>query len=219
MTWRGRIFEVGAYARIYLSALAGKLPASRYLESTNGRLVLHLPADKLPVMDAVWAAPSVWNAFERNRARAYAVAYNLLVMTENYHRAKRMLRDGASSMAGPFEIPERGELRGAGFCGAGRGFLAHWAVVRDGAIANYQIAVPSRINAGPRAPWGELGACERAVKNTPIVESNFKGDADFAGIDILRTIQSFDPCMPCTAQMQMVGNGRVLERVVATTGP
>jgi hydrogenase large subunit len=219
MTWRRRTFEVGAYARIYLSALAGKLPKSEHLESTGKSLVFDLPAGEKPAMRAEWKPPPVWNAFERNRARAYAVAFNLLVMSENYHRAKRLLREGATRLAAPFDIPERGERLGAGFCGAGRGFLAHWAVVKDGVLANYQIAVPSRINAGPRAPWGELGACEQAVKSTPILETGFSGSGDFAGIDVLRAIQSFDPCMPCTARILIDGEPGVLERVVATTGP
>ncbi|MBK7828220.1 MAG: nickel-dependent hydrogenase large subunit [Nannocystis sp.] len=91
--------------------------------------------------------------------------------------------------------------------------------MRNGVLANYQIAVPSRINAGPRAPSGELGACERALANTPILESAFTGPDDFAGIDILRAIQSFDPCMPCTARMVVDRSGQVLERIVTTTGP
>jgi hydrogenase large subunit len=218
MTWRQRTFEVGAYARIYLSALGGRLPVSQHFASTGKSLLMRLPAGKLPAMDVEWRPPATWNAFERNRARAYAVAYNLLVLTENAERARRLMRAGASTLVESFTIPEQGESFGAGFCGAGRGFLAHWAVVRNGAFANYQIAVPSRINAGPRAPWGELGAMERAVLNTPILEKPADPNEPFTGIDVIRAIQSFDPCMPCTAQLHME-DGQTLERVVATTGP
>lgn len=218
MTWRQRTFEVGAYARIYLSALGGCLPQSEHFASTGQSLLMRLPADELPAMDAEWRPPAIWNAFERNRARAYAVAYNLLVLTENYHRAKRLLRAGASTLVERFEIPEDGEHFGAGFCGAGRGFLAHWAIVRNGVFANYQIAVPSRINAGPRAPSGELGAVERAVLNTPILETPPDADAPLTGIDVVRAIQSFDPCMPCTAHLRM-DDGSTVECTVATTGP
>ncbi|MBK7828221.1 nickel-dependent hydrogenase large subunit [Nannocystis sp.] len=94
MTWRGRTFEVGAYARIYLSALGKKLPPSRHLSSTGQSLVFHLPADVLPACSLEWRPPPIWNAFERNRARAYAVAFNYLVMTENYERARRLLAAG-----------------------------------------------------------------------------------------------------------------------------
>lgn len=218
MTWRGRTFEVGAYARLYLSALGGCLPASEHFTSTGESLLMHLPAGELPAMDVEWYPPPVWNAFERNRARAYAVAYNLLVLTENYHRAKRLLREGASTRVETFDIPDRGEQIGAGFCGAGRGFLAHWAIVRNGAFTHYQIAVPSRINAGPCAPSGEPGAMERAVLNTPILENPADPSALPTGIDVVRAIQSFDPCMPCKAHLRFDG-GQTAECVVATTGP
>ncbi|MDZ4811391.1 MAG: nickel-dependent hydrogenase large subunit [Pseudomonadota bacterium] len=218
MTWRRRVFEVGAYARIYLSALGGCLPKSAHFHSTGRSLLMHLPADQLAAIDIEWRPPAVWNAFERNRARAYAVAFNLLVLKENAERARRLLRAGASTLVESFEIPTSGQTMGAGFCGAGRGFLAHWAVVRDGAFANYQIAVPSRINAGPRSPWGELGAIERAVMNTPILETRTGPQDALSGIDIVRAIQSFDPCMPCAAHLHMK-DGQSIECTIATTGP
>jgi hydrogenase large subunit len=220
-TWRRRVFEVGAYARIYVSALGRKLPASRFVESTGQSLVLHLPAGELPAMRAEWKAPARWNAFERIRARAYSVAFSLMVTTENFHRAKDLLRRGELRLATPFDIPPAGQLLGAGFCGAGRGFLAHWAVIQEGVLANYQIVVPSRINAGPRTPWGEPGACEQAMMNTPIVESNFSGAGDHAGyegIDIVRAIQSFDPCTASSAHFLVNGQARWRARVVTTDG-
>ncbi len=218
-TWRGRSFEVGAYARVYASALGKKLPPSGRFASTGRSLALELPAHALPAARIEWRVPLRWNAFERTRARAYAVAFNLLVLLEGCDRARRLFRAGESRIAAPFDVPEEGELLGAGFCGASRGFLAHWAIVQKGAFANYRIAVPSRINAGPRTPWGELGPCERALKNTPILESAFKSRDDFAGIDIVRVVQSFDPCMPCSARLLIRGDARVLERNVTTTGP
>jgi hydrogenase large subunit len=36
--------------------------------------------------------------------------------------------------------------------------------------------------------------------NTPILEQ-FHRPEDFKAIDILRTIRSFDPCMPCTTHV------------------
>jgi hypothetical protein len=51
-------------------------------------------------------------------------------------------------------------------------------VLDEGKIDNYQIAIPSRVNASPRTPWGELGPCERTVLNTPIIESKFTSEAD-----------------------------------------
>ena len=42
-----------------------------------------------------------------------------------------------------------------------------------------------------------------------IFEEN--GEKGFKGIDIMRTVRSFDPCLPCGVHMYL-GNGRVLER-------
>jgi hydrogenase large subunit len=218
ITWNGKVFEVGAYARLYVSALARKTPASDFLESTGDSMVFHVPAGKLAAARLEWRVPPVWNAFERNRARAYAVAFNLMVTLENCHRAKKLLARGARKMSAPIEIPTEGQRYGVGFGGAGRGFLAHWAVLSGAELTNYQIAVPSRINAGPRAPWGDLGACEQAMLNTPIIESNWTGPENFHGIDLVRAIQSFDPCMPCQMHMVFTGTDFTSVKEVTTDG-
>jgi hydrogenase large subunit len=44
------------------------------------------------------------------------------------------------------------------------------------------------------------GPYEEAVANTPILEET-RGTDEFCGIDILRAIRSFDPCLPCTVHM------------------
>lgn len=218
-TWDRRTFEVGAYARLYITALAKKLPASRHLESTGQGLIFHLADDQLPAMDLTWQVPPRWNAFERNRARAYAIAFNLTVTLENWERAKSLISNGNSETATPFEVQGDGKKLGAGFCGAGRGFLGHWGQVRDGVLSNYQIAMPSRINVGPRSPWGELGGCEDALLNSPIIESSFRNEAEFHGIDLVRAIQSFDPCMVTSAHFVLNNGSHVIEREITTDEP
>ena len=49
--------------------------------------------------------------------------------------------------------------------------------------------------------------------NPPILES-FSRPEDYKGIDILRTIRSFDPCMPCTTHIHT--DQRVISREVTT---
>lgn len=216
-TWDRHTFEAGAYARVYISALAKKLPPSQYVESTGHSLKLNVPkGGKLPAMTLEWKVPEVWNAFERNRARAYAVAFNLMVTVENWVRAMDLQKRGETRVHTPFEIPPKGRFIGVGFWGAGRGFLAHWCVIEDGLLANYQICTPSTVNACPKTPWGESGAYEQAVLNTVLVESNFEDASNFKGIDILRTIRSFDPCMPCTTHVMVEGSDRVITREVTT---
>ncbi|MGI8895431.1 MAG: nickel-dependent hydrogenase large subunit, partial [Casimicrobiaceae bacterium] len=215
-TWDRHTFEAGAYARMYISALAQKLPPSEYVQSTGNSMVFHLPKDKLPQLRSEWKVPPIWNALERNRARAYAVGFNAMVTMENWVRAQDLLKRGETTVSTPFEIPKTGQHIGVGFWGAARGFLAHWCVIENGVLANYQISTPSTVNACPRTPWGESGAYEQAVLNTPIIETNFKDATDFRGIDILRALRSFDPCMPCTTHVMVEGSDRVITREVTT---
>ena len=215
-TWDRHTFEAGAYSRVYISALAQKLPSSDYVQSTGHSLKLNIPkGSKLPAMNLEWHIPKIWNAFERNRARAYAVAFNLMVTVENWVRAMDLQKRGETQVHTPFVIPSKGRQIGVGFWGAGRGFLAHWCVIEDGLLANYQICTPSTVNACPKTPWGESGAYEQAVLNTVLVE-NFKDESNFKGIDILRAIRSFDPCMPCTTHVMVEGSDRVITREVTT---
>jgi hydrogenase large subunit len=44
----------------------------------------------------------------------------------------------------------------------------------------------------------------------PIFEEN--GPDDFRGIDIMRAVRSFDPCLPCGVHMYL-GGGRVLKKL------
>ena len=50
---------------------------------------------------------------------------------------------------------------------------------------------------------------EDAVQNTPIFEEN--GPDNFKGIDIMRAVRSFDPCLPCGVHMYL-GKGKVLKK-------
>ncbi len=214
-TWDRLPMEAGAYARLYLTARAQKLPESKFLTATGNSLLIDLPKSSLPAARLEWKIPPVWNAFERNRARAYCIAYSTMVSVENWLMALELLRQGESHVSTPFQIPKSGSFRGVGFWGAGRGFLSHHLVIDDGVIGNYQILTPSTLNAAPRTPWGTPGPYEEAVLNTPILE-DFKSPDEYQGIDILRTIRSFDPCMPCTTHIFVEGQDKVVTREVTT---
>jgi hydrogenase large subunit len=170
-------------------------------------------------LETTWHIPSIWNAFERNRARAYVLAFNLAAIQEHTDRAFALLKRGHTEVATPMAALDERERLGVGLWGASRGFLAHWARICGGRIDNYQLSIPSRVNAGTRTPWGQLGPCEQAVLNTPIIESNFTGEHNFSGIDIHRAIQSFDPCMSCTTHILFTRSGNVLDGVVDTGFP
>jgi hydrogenase large subunit len=85
--------------------------------------------------------------------------------------------------------------RGVGFMEAPRGGLAHWIVIEDEVIKNYQAVVPSTWNAGPRDPAGQPGAYEAALADNHTLHDPQQP------IEILRTIHSFDPCIACAVHV------------------
>jgi hydrogenase large subunit len=106
-----------------------------------------------------------------------------------------------------FRVPD--EAIGCGFHEAVRGVLSHHVVIRGGKIPNYHPYPPTCWNASPRDSEGVPGPYEDAIENTPIFEES-TGDA-FMGIDVMRTVRSFDPCLPCDVHMYL-GGGRVVEQ-------
>ena len=85
--------------------------------------------------------------------------------------------------------------KGVGAHEAPRGCLAHYLVIEDGKIANYQAVVPSTWNAGPRDPQGQPGAYEAALQDNHVLHDPKQP------IEILRTIHSFDPCIACAVHV------------------
>ena len=211
--WDRQVVEAGTYARMWITAAAQKLPHNRFMEATGTSLKMHVPKTLLPAMEMEWKIPEVWNAFERNRNRAYHILYSMLVAYENLLICFDLIKKGDTRTATPYEVPKDHRI-GVGFWGAGRGWLTHHLEMDKGALINYQIITPSTINASPRDPFGQGGAYEEAVVNTPILEE-FDRPEDFTGIDIFRAIRSFDPCMPCTTHVH-TDSGRVVTREVNT---
>lgn len=215
--WDRLAMEAECSTRLWTTAAARKIPHTRFIEATGHSLKLNLPESTMPAMEFEWKIPSVWNAFERNRGRAYHLAYINLVALDNWLICMDLLKRGYDKVHTPFEPPTKGSQIGVGFWGAGRGFLTHHAVVDNGRLSNYQIVTPSTWNASPRDPWGNPGPYEEAVLNTPILEE-FDRPEDYKGIDILRALRSFDPCMPCTTHIHMDGADHVVMREINTCG-
>ena len=87
------------------------------------------------------------------------------------------------------------EARGVGAMEAPRGALAHWVVIKDGKIDNYQAVVPSTWNAGPRDATGQSGAYEAALQDRHTLYDVKQP------LEIQRTIHSFDPCIACAVHV------------------
>lgn len=86
------------------------------------------------------------------------------------------------------------EARGVGCSEAPRGALAHWLVIKDRKIENYQLVVPSTWNASPRDGKGQRSAYEASLIGTPVHDPQ-------QPLEIIRTIHSFDPCLACAVHL------------------
>lgn len=215
--WDRRVMEAECSARLWITALANSMPHRRFIQPTGHSVKFVIPEATSPEMEFEWTVPDVWNALERNRGRAYHLAYCTMVAFDNWLVGLDLFKQGYTDVHTPFEVPKDGMQIGVGFWGAGRGYLTHHAVIEDGALVNYQIVTPSTWNASPKDPWARGGPYEEAVLNTPILEE-FSRPEDYKGIDLLRTIRSFDPCMPCTTHVHVDGSDHVVVREVNTCG-
>src|SRR5947209_7834860 len=195
----------GPLPRLWATALNGLVDIG-YIKSTGHSVKINLPKTALlPETEFEWHIPKWSNAIERDRARTYFQAYAAAAALHFVEKAMDCIRQGDTKTWAEFKVPEEGI--GCGFHEAVRGVLSHHVVIRDRKIANYHPYPPTPWNGNPRDVYGTPGPYEDAIQNTPIFEEN--GPENFKGIDIMRAVRSFDPCLPCGVHMY-VGNGKVV---------
>ncbi|WP_066944115.1 nickel-dependent hydrogenase large subunit [Streptomyces lushanensis] len=203
----------GPLARLWSTALSGLVDFG-YVRATGDSVKINLPRTMTkPETTFEWRIPRWSNALERNRARTYFQAYAAACALHFAERAMEEVRAGRTQTWETFEVPD--ESIGVGFTEAVRGVLSHHMVIRDGKIANYHPYPPTPWNASVRDSYGTPGPYEDAVQNTPIFEEN--PPESFKGIDIMRAVRSFDPCLPCGVHMY-VGGGRTVRETHLPTG-
>ncbi len=203
----------GPLARLWTTALAGLVNLGGLIEATGHSVKIRLPktATKAEV-EFEWQIPQWSNAIERNRARTYFQAYAAAVGLHCLEKALEEVRAGHTRTWNDFTVPN--DAIGCGFHEAVRGVLSHHMVIEGGKIANYHPYPPTPWNASVRDIYGTPGPYEDAVQNTPIFEEN--GPDKFKGIDIMRAVRSFDPCLPCGVHMYL-GEGKELQLVHSPT--
>jgi hydrogenase large subunit len=202
----------GPIARLWATALAGKVDIG-YIKSTGQSVKIYLPKSAtLPEVEFEWKIPKWSNCIERDRARTFFQAYAAGCALHFVEKALGELNAGRTKTWTEFKVPD--EAIGCGFHEAVRGVLSHHVVIRKGKIANYHPYPPTPWNANPRDIYGTPGPYEDAVQNTPIFEEN--GPEHFKGVDIMRAVRSFDPCLPCGVHMY-VGPGKVVEQFHSPT--
>jgi len=196
----------GPLARFWVTALAGLVDIG-YIKATGHSVKIYLPKTaNLPEVELEWKIPKWSNTIERDRARTYFQAYAAAAALYFVERALQEVHAGRTETWTDFKVPD--EAIGCGFHEAVRGVLSHHVVIRDGKIANYHPYPPTCWNASPRDSFGTPGPYEDAVQETPLFEEN--GPDNFKGIDIMRTVRSFDPCLPCGVHMYL-GNGKEVQ--------
>ncbi|HEV7898436.1 MAG TPA: nickel-dependent hydrogenase large subunit [Planosporangium sp.] len=208
----------GPIARLWATALAGLVDIG-YIKATGDSVVINLPRTVTkPEATFVWKIPHdrqgrpLSNAIERNRARTYFQAYSAAAALHFIDMAMKEVRAGHTKTWTPFKVPK--EAISCGFTEAVRGVLSHHMVIRNGKIANYHPYPPTPWNGSVRDSYGTPGPYEDAVQNTPIFEEN--RPENFKGIDIMRAVRSFDPCLPCGVHMYL-GEGQVLKKLHTPT--
>ena len=204
----------GPIARLWSTALAGLVDCG-YVKATGHSVVINLPRTALkPEVSFEWKIPQWSNALERNRARTYFQAYSAALALYFCEKALEEIRAGHTKTWTKFEVPD--EAVSVGFTEAVRGVLSHHMVIKNGKIANYHPYPPTPWNGSVRDGFETPGPYEDAVQNTPIFEEN--PPDQFKGIDIMRAVRSFDPCLPCGVHMY-TGGGNVVEQMHAPSMP
>jgi len=181
--WKGNVMEVGPLARVLMLYASGH-------EQTQELVNYTLQTLDIPV-------EALFSTLGRTAARTLetkVVADNLQTWHNNLIANIKAgdVRTFNETLWEPSSWPSR--ALGAGFMEAPRGGLAHWIVIENGKIANYQAVVPSTWNAGPRDAEGQAGPYEAALAGHQMVDPT-------QPVEILRTIHSFDPCIACAVHV------------------
>jgi hydrogenase large subunit len=181
--WKGQPMEVGPLARMLVGYASGQ---QEIQEVVNEALqALDVPVEAL------------FSTLGRTAARGLETKLIARWAREFLDQLMTNVKNGDSRMFNrdrwdPETWPRR--CQGVGLSEAPRGALAHWIVIEDGQIENYQLVVPSTWNASPRDPQGQRSAYESSLLGTPVHDAE-------QPLEVLRTIHSFDPCIACAVHV------------------
>ena len=181
--WKGKPMEVGPLARVLTLYAKGH-------EQTRELVGMTLRKLDLPTS-------ALFSTLGRTAARTLETKIFVDAMDGWYNQLIANIKAGDVDTFNeakwePSTWPKT--AKGVGFTEAPRGALAHWVVIKDQKIDNYQAVVPSTWNAGPRDPKGQSGPYEAALKGHKLYDPK-------QPVEILRTIHSFDPCIACAVHV------------------
>ncbi len=203
LDWKKRVdgkthvMTLNPLARMWIAAVSKKTS-----ESTGNSVKFTLPAGAVAgynvagEVEMEWKLPNSNNALERVRSRAFYHAYSAFLAHRMILIALELVKKGDTKVWNEYKKPKNGI--GVGMTEGMRGGVAHWVVMRNGKISRYQIITPTAWNVSPRDVEGRPGPYEASIINSPITEPT---DGELDGIDVVRSIRSFDPCLGCTVQV------------------
>jgi hydrogenase large subunit len=181
--WKDHPMEVGPLARMLVAFARGSTDAKEVVTEALGRL-------NVPVT-------ALFSTLGRTAARGLETRLVVRWMKEFYDELLGNIKAGNTRTF----VTDKWEpstwpavCQGVGLTEAPRGALAHWISIRDGAVDNYQLVVPSTWNASPRDANGQRSAYEEALLGTPVARAD-------QPLEILRTVHSFDPCIACAVHL------------------
>jgi hydrogenase large subunit len=182
--WKGHAMEVGPLARVLMLYASGHEPTQELANMALGKLDAPIEA--------------MFSTLGRTAARTLETKIIADAMDSWLDDLMGNIKSGNLDVHNetnwdPSTWPS--EAKGVGFMEAPRGGLAHYIVIKDGKIDNYQAVVPSTWNAGPRDPSGQPGAYEAALMD------NHQLAIEDQPLEIQRTIHSFDPCIACAVHV------------------
>lgn len=193
--WQGQVLESTPLGRLWMTAMRTDFPPNDYIEPTGTSVKILVPENFLPETIVEWHIPQRVNTLERLRADAYGVAFAGLCAALCVLDGFTLLRHGDVRVSGGFSVPQD-PASGVGLWDSGRGMNAvYFRMNKKRRIGTLQVVGPSTWNASPRDDAGNPGPLEEALIGTPVIEE--PSDGRLTGIDALRTIHGFDPCMTC----------------------
>jgi len=181
--WKGNAMEVGPLARVLVGYASGREDYKEVVEAALGQL-------NIPV-------GALFSTLGRTAARGLETKLVANWAQEFFDSLISNIKNGDSRMHSdymwdPIDWPD--EAKGVGMTEAPRGALAHWSVIKDKKLDNYQLVVPSTWNASPRDERGQMSAYEASLIGTPVADPE-------SPLELLRTIHSFDPCIACAVHV------------------
>ena len=195
--WRGHAVEVGPLPRYILGYVQGVEYIVKQVDSSLARFNEVCKILDPEHKDVTDLKVFLGSTIGRTLTRALESEYCGDLMLEDFNMLVENIKSGDTNTANVEKWdPENwpAEARGVGVVGAPRGANAHWIVIKNGKIANYQCIVPTTWNGSPRDADGNIGAYEASLMNTYMERPE-------EPVEVLRTLHSFDPCLACSTHV------------------